>query len=221
VRKRLVGILALVILGFSGGIPAASASTAHAGTASTAHVSYPERATHLSGMRIAATPQLLAALKKAREAGRGVVSAYSATGICWSGTSLCWRDMPSGPIDMWNRDISGDARQQWVPVYEGTEQQTGCPAGGNVGVYAFIGYNGYYASAGYTTNGGLSYYVGDGTTFDYWAWGTNGALYNCADTRNNPNEFYAYSIPSAHWSEGVQLYTAPVGTYTPFQQIHV
>lgn len=208
-RKRLVGILAVVILGFSAGIPAASASTAH--------VIGPQHATHLSGMRIAATPQLLAALKKAREAGRGVVSSTAATGICWK--SLCWRDMPGGAIDMWNRDISGDARQQWAVIYEGTENQTNCPAGGNVGVYAFLGYNGYYAGAGYTSDGGQSYYVGDGNTSDFWAWGSDGGLYNCADTRNNPNEFLSYSIPSASWYEGAQLYTAPVGTYTPFEQV--
>ena len=210
-RRRLVGILALVILGFSGGIPAASASTAH--------VSYPERATHLSGMRIAAPMQLLAALKKAREAGRGVVPDYSATGICWSG--YCWRDMPSGAIDMWDRDISGDARQQWTVVYEGTAGQTRCPIAGNFGVYAFIGYNGYYASAGYTSNGGQSYYVGDGTTSDYWAWSPDGALYNCADTRDNANG--DYSIIAPPWSEGTRLVTAPtvIYSYTPFEQVHV
>jgi hypothetical protein len=210
VRKRLLGILALVILGFSAGIPAATASPAHAANT--------ELATHLSGARIAATPQFLAALKKAREAGRDAPD-YSATGICWS--SSCWRDMPSGAIDMWNRDISGDPRQQWTVVYEGTEKQTGCGAGGNFGVYAFIGYNGYYAGAGYTTNGGQSYYVGDGTSYDYWAWDTNGALLNCADTRNNDNG--SYSIPAPPWSEGTQLVTAPevVYSYTPFEQIHV
>jgi hypothetical protein len=212
VRKRLLGILALVILGFSSGIPAA--------TASTAHTANPELATHLSGPRIAATPQFLDALKKAREAGRGVAGSV-VTGICWSGTSLCWRDMPSGAIDMWNRDISGDPRQQWVVVYEGNESQTGCTAGGGVGIYAFIGYNGYYASAAYTPNGGQAYYVGDGDSYDYWAWGTSGALLNCADTRNNENG--AYGITSPPWSEGEQLWTAsimPFG-YTPFEQIKV
>jgi hypothetical protein len=212
VTKTLLGILALVILGFSAGIPAASASTAH--------VDNPELALHLPGARIAATPKFLAALKKAREAGRGVADA-SATGICWTGSSLCWRDMPSGAIDMWNRDISGDPRQQWAVVYEGTESQTGCGAGGNFGVYAFIGYNGYYASAGYTTNGGQSYYVGDGSSYDYWAWDTNGALLNCADTRNNDNG--TYSIVAPPWSEGTQLVTASeaIYSYTPFQQITV
>lgn len=201
VRKRLLGILALVILALSAGIPAATASTAHAAN--------PERVMQFS-----------TALKKAREAGRDAPD-YSATGICWSGNSLCWRDMPSGAIDMWNRDISGDPRQQWTVVYEGTEKQTGCGAGGNFGVYAFIGYNGYYASAGYTTNGGQSYYVGDGTSYDYWAWDTNGALLNCADTRNNDNG--AYSITAPPWSQGTQLVTTPevVYSYTPFDQIHV
>jgi hypothetical protein len=213
VIKRLLGILAAVILGLSLGIPAATASTARAAN--------PELATQLSGARIAATPQFLAALKKAREAGRGAVT-DDPTGVCWSGHSLCWRDMPSGAIDMWNRDISGDPRQTWEVVYEGTVDQTGCASGiPNSGVYAFIGWNGYYASAGYTTNGGQSYYVGDGTSYDYWAWYSNGALINCADTRNNDNG--AYSIPAPPWGEGNQLVTAPMAIYgyTPFQQIHV
>jgi hypothetical protein len=213
VRKRLPGILAAVILGLSLGIPAASASTARAAN--------PGRSTHLSGVHVAATPQFLVALKKAREAGRGAVI-DDPTGICWSGSSLCWRDMPSGAIDMWNRDISGDPRQTWEVLYEGTVDQTGCANDiPNYGVYAFIGWNGFYASAGYTTNGGNTYYVGDGTTYDYWAWGTNGALYNCADTRNNANG--AYSIPAPPWSEGQQLVTAPKESfsYTPFGQIHV
>jgi hypothetical protein len=118
VRKRLFGILVPVILGLSLGIPSASASTVRAAN--------PARTTHSSGVRIAATPQFLAALQKARRAGRGVRS-DDPTGICWSGSSLCWRDMPTGAIDLWNRDISGDARQQWTVIYEGTANQVGCP----------------------------------------------------------------------------------------------
>jgi hypothetical protein len=228
VRRRLLGILILVILGFNAATSAATASTAHESTghastghASTGHAARAEPAAHVPGAQIAATPQFLAALKRAREAGVGVPSDI-VTGICWSGNSLCWRDMPSGAIDMWNRDISGDPRQQWDVVYEGTVDQTGCGSvGGNFGVYAFFGYNGSYASAGYSTNGGNSYYVGDGSSYDYWAWDTNGALLNCADTRNNANG--PYSIVSPPWSEGTQLTTAPeeVYSYTPFQQISV
>lgn len=211
--RRLFGILATVTLALSLGIPAASASAARPAS--------PERAAHLSGVHVAATPQFLAALKKAREAGRGVVRA-DPTGICWSGSSLCWRDMPGGAIEMWDRNISGDPRQTWEVEYEGTVDQTGCASGiPNYGVYAFLGFNGEYASAGYTTNGGQSYYVGDGFSYDYWAWGSNGALYNCADTRNNANG--AYSIISPPWFQGTQLLTEPaaVGSYTPFEQVHV
>jgi len=67
VRKRLFGILVLVIvpiLGFGLGILAAAAGTARAAT--------PERAAHVSGVRIAATAQFLTTLKNAREAGRDV-----------------------------------------------------------------------------------------------------------------------------------------------------
>lgn len=213
-KKRLFGILVPVILGFSLGVPAASASAA-----STARAAGSRSATHSLGARVAATPQFLAALKEAREAGRGVAAA-DPTGICWSGSSLCWRDMPSGAIDMWNRDISGDGRQQWTVIYEGTANQTGCPINGNYGVYAFRGSNGSYASAG-DYNGNSLYWVGDGTSFDYWDWNPNGTLGNCADTRNNPGNFYAYSIGYRGWQEGEQLYTNPTGSASAFQQIHV
>ena len=207
-RKRLFGILVPVILGLSLGIPSASASTVR--------VANPARTTHSSGVRIAATPQFLAALQKARRAGRGVRS-DDPTGICWSGSSLCWRDMPTGAIDLWNRDISGDARQQWTVIYEGTANQVGCPVSGNYGVYAFRDYSGQYASA-FADNG--YYYVSDGTTYDYWDWSPGGGLANCADTRANPGQGPFY-IPYTYWSSGDQLVTQPAAFAAAFQQIHV
>jgi hypothetical protein len=214
VRKRLLGIPALVIvpviLGLSAGIPAASASTPHAAA--------PDRATHSSGVGVAATPQFLAALKRAREAGRGVIRPDTATGICWSytGNGLCWRDMPGGAIDMWNREISGDSRQQWAAIYEGTTGQTGCPISGNIGVYAFLGYNGYYAGAAYYSDD--RYYVGDGDSYDYWAWDPDGVLENCADTRTQ-HTAYAWPIAATTWKEGTQLFTVESTNGSTFDQV--
>jgi len=153
------------------------------------------------------------------------VRTNTVTGVCASGTGLCWRDMPGGAIDIWNRDIAGDGRQQWVVIYDGTNTETGCPISGpnqsSVGVYSFIGFNAQYAGAGY--NNGGKYWVGDntnsGSEFDYWAWSSNGELANCGDSQQSGG---VWAIPSARWSEGNQLYTVKnPSLITAFQQINV
>jgi len=102
VRKRLFGILVLVIvpiLGLGLGIPAAAAGTARAAT--------PERAAHVSGVRVAATPQFLAALKKAREAGRGVAPGPDTPG---PNVAVCTYNPVNGSptqcINDWNGDLT-------------------------------------------------------------------------------------------------------------------
>lgn len=123
----------------------------------------------------------------ARPGGPRNVSAATVTGICVSGISYyCLRDMPSGPVDLWSRDISGDSRQQWEIEYIGPSQNvSGCQGvDPGYGVYAFIGWNGYYLGAQRqgTVGGGPVFLAGDQGSYNSyadWIWESGGGLVNC------------------------------------------
>ncbi len=161
----------------------------------------------------------------AHESLARLAASHDPTGVCRSGTSQCWRDMPSGAVDLWPRDISGDPRQQFEVTYVGQANQiTVCPAFGglNIGVYEFIGYNDGFEAAGYFSGG--VYWVGDqdvggsgpNDAYGFWVWDSNGVLENCGDSSSGT----AFSLQTAGQNYS-QLWTSSNPTAPTWQQVHV